>query len=133
MRVFCGVVMLCNSVVSTISNVTGLTAVKWKKNYSGWREKQEENKGGLDCSAPNEYRLQKKKKKRNYIILKFVAQCYLMGLFYKDDSNPSFTLVATILLYMYTSKYRVEKCHLITKKKKVHIQFLNSLLLSLTN
>lgn len=52
MRVFCGVVMLCNSVISTISNVTG---VKWKKNHSGWREKQEENKGGLNCSAPNEY------------------------------------------------------------------------------
>ena len=41
-----------------------------------------------------------KKKKKNYIIVKFVAQWYLMGLLYKDDSNPPFTLVVTILLYI---------------------------------
>ena len=78
MRVFCGVVMLCNSVVSTISNVT---AVKWKKNYSGWREKQEENKGGLDCSAPNEYRLQKKKKKKKLYYFEICGSMLFNGSF----------------------------------------------------
>ena len=35
-----------------MSNATG---VKCKKNHLRWIEKQEENKGGLDCLTPNEY------------------------------------------------------------------------------
>ena len=35
-----------------MSNATG---VKCKKNHLHWIEKQEENRGGLDCLTPNEY------------------------------------------------------------------------------
>ena len=44
-----------------MSNATG---EKCKKNHLSWIEKQEENKGGLDCLTPNEYCI-----KKNEIIL----------------------------------------------------------------
>ena len=64
MRVFCGVVMLCNSVVSTISNVTG---VKWRKNYSGWRENKRKIKvDWIVQHLMNTANKRKKKEKKLY-------------------------------------------------------------------
>ena len=40
-----------------MSNATGVK--RKKKNHLSWIEKQEENKGALDCLTPNEYCLQK--------------------------------------------------------------------------
>ena len=70
MHVFCGLVMMCNSVVSIISNVTG---VKWKKNHSGWREKQEEIK--VDWIVQNLINTANKKKKKKKKKLYYCEIC----------------------------------------------------------